>query len=103
MRSYPLFTLLILSTLALALGYGEADASPGPDVNVSINGYLPAPPGVVVRVDAGHPYYVENERRVYMEREHPRHSRGRHHRKEKRRHEAHNFGPEGKQPGGHGH
>jgi hypothetical protein len=54
----------------------------GADVNVSINGYLPAPPGVHVYVDSGRPYYIERERRVYIEKDpgyrRHRHDRGRH-------------------------
>ena len=38
-------------------------------VNVQINGYLPAPPGVQIYMDAGRPYYVERDRRVYVERD----------------------------------
>jgi hypothetical protein len=96
MRTYLMLSLLLLTAASPILGLRPAEASPGPNVNVSINGYLPAPPGVTVRVDAGRPYYIENERRVYIERERPRHKH-RHH-KEKRRYEeqARDHGHEGR-------
>ena len=47
------------------------------DVNIQLSGYLPAPPGVRIHFEAGRPYYVENHRRVYVERD-PKHDRGRH-------------------------
>jgi hypothetical protein len=40
------------------------------DVNVQIDGYLPAPPGVHILLDAGRPYYLEDSRRVYVEKKH---------------------------------
>ncbi|HBG05290.1 MAG: hypothetical protein A2075_20755 [Geobacteraceae bacterium GWC2_58_44] len=47
------------------------------DVNIRIDGYLPAPPGVRILLDAGRPYYVEDNRRVYVEKK-PKHDNGRH-------------------------
>ena len=93
---HSLCTLLILTAVSLTLGYDESDASPGPRVNVRITGFLPAPPGVFVRIDSGRPYYVENERRVYLERERPRHSKQRHHGRGRGHSEEHagNFGRE---------
>lgn len=41
---------------------------PGSNVNVHIDGYLPAPPGVHVMIDSGRPYYIERDRRVYMQK-----------------------------------
>jgi len=46
-------------------------------VNVQIDGYLPAPPGVHISVDAGRPYYVEHDRRVYIEKRR-KHDNGKH-------------------------
>jgi hypothetical protein len=79
MRSNSILTLLLLTAVATSIGINEAKAGfpapPGlpapPNVNVRINGFLPAPPGVHVMVDSGRPYYVERDRRVYMEREKP--------------------------------
>ena len=82
-------SMMIMTAVALTFGLSEARADfpapPGPNVNVSVNGYLPAPPGVNVQIDAGRPYYVEGERRVYMERERP----ARHYKKHKKHHEDH--------------
>ena len=47
------------------------------DVNIQLNGYLPAPPGVRVYFDSGRPYYVENHRRVYVEKKR-KHDNGKH-------------------------
>ena len=81
--------MIIMTAVALTFGLTEAGAGfpapSGPNVNVSVNGYLPAPPGVNVQIDAGRPYYVEGERRVYMERERP----ARHYNKHKKHHEDH--------------
>jgi hypothetical protein len=87
--------MLLMTAVALTIGLNEAKAGfplppglplPGspnvnlsingrlpapPDVNIQIDGYLPAPPGVHVMIDSGRPYYVERERRVYIEREKP--------------------------------
>ena len=91
MRSHTLFSLLILAAASLTFGASQAKAAPGPNVNVSINGYLPAPPGVIVHVDAGRPFYVENDRRIYIERERPRH-RSKHHGRDRRHQEEHAHG-----------
>jgi hypothetical protein len=73
-----IYCLLVISAVAMAIGLNEARAGlpappglPGPNVNVHVNGFLPAPPGVHVMMDSGRPYYVERDRRVYMERERP--------------------------------
>lgn len=56
---------------------------PGSSVNVRIDGYVPAPPGVTVQVDSGRPYYVERNRRVYMEKKH----HGKRYKKQKKHHD----------------
>ena len=76
-------SLTLLAMTAAALTFGVATAKAGPDLNIRVNGYLPAPPGVYVLVDSGRPYYVERERRVYLEREKP----GKHHKKKKHHHD----------------
>lgn len=105
MRTKSALYVLLLTAVALTISLNEAKARfplppglplPGspnvsvsingripapPAVNVHINGYLPAPPGVHVLIDSGRPYYVERERRVYIERERPT---KRHHKKHKR-------------------
>lgn len=59
---------------------------PGSSFNVHVDGYLPAPPGVNVRIDSGRPYYIERERRVYIEREPVRHDNRRYYKKHKKHH-----------------
>jgi hypothetical protein len=54
-------------------------------VNVQINGYLPAPPGVHIQLDAGRPYYIEGERRVYIEKD------TKHHKKKHKGHRGHEY------------
>lgn len=93
-----ILALLIMTTVTFALDLNEAKAGfpgppgfpplpglPAPNVNVSVNGFLPAPPGVNIMIDSGRPYYVERDRRVYMERERP----VRHYKKYKRHHMDH--------------
>jgi len=90
--------LLILTAVVTTFGLNEAKAGfpappglpglPAPHVNVSVNGYLPAPPGVHVMIDSGRPYYVERDRRVYMERERP----AKHYKKHKKHHKHHDRG-----------
>lgn len=95
MRSKTLFSLLIMTAVVVTFGLNEAKAGlpglpglpapsrlPGPPA-VRVTGYLPAPPGVHVMIDSGRPYYVERERRVYIERERP----ARHYKKYKKHHE----------------
>ena len=80
-------TILPMLIMTVAVITSSIDSAQAANVDVNINGYLPAPPGVTVRVDAGRPYYVERDRRVYMERQRPdRHHKYRH-KKEQRRHE----------------
>jgi hypothetical protein len=89
--------LLILTAVTLTLGLNEAKAGrpglpglPAPNVNVRVDGYLPAPPGVRVLVDSGRPYYVERDRRVYIaEDRSSRHYRDRHYKKFKGHHRDH--------------
>jgi len=102
MHNRSIVILLIASALLAGTGLPEARAGfpappglpapppppglPGsPNVNVRVNGYLPAPPGVHVQIDSGRPYYVEQDRRVYLEKEKPR----KHHKKKKKHHEDH--------------
>ena len=74
--------LLILAALVVTFGVTPAQAGfpappmPGinmplapPGVNVQVNGYLPAPPGIRVYSTDDRPYYVRDDRRVYLERD----------------------------------
>jgi hypothetical protein len=109
MRTKSFLAMLIMTAVSMTFSLNEAGAGfpsppglpglpnpprfPGsPDVNVRINGYLPAPPGVNVRIDSGRPYYVERERRVYIEEERPvRYYKKRHYKKH-HRHDDHDHG-----------
>jgi len=98
MRTKSILSMLTVTAVVFSFGLNEANAGlpappglPGPPhVNVRINGYLPPPPGVYVQMDGGRPYYVESERRVYIERERPY----RHYKKEKKHHSdrGHKYG-----------
>ncbi|MFZ3207402.1 MAG: hypothetical protein WA140_01030 [Geobacteraceae bacterium] len=92
MRTKTILSMLILTVVAITFGLTEAKAGfpappglpglPAPNVNVRIEGYLPAPPGVNIQIDAGRPYYVERDRRIYIERERP----AGHYKKKKKHH-----------------
>ena len=104
MRTKPILALLIMTAVTLTFGLTEVKAGfpappglpglpappglPGPpNVNVRVNGYLPAPPGVHVLIDSGRPYYVERERRVYIEEDRSsRHYKNKHYKKYKKHH-----------------
>jgi hypothetical protein len=82
MRKKLILPLLLMTATTLTFAPNEAKAIisaqiSAPSVSVSINGYLPAPPGVFILYDAGRPYYVERERRIYMV-EKPKHKKHRH-------------------------
>lgn len=99
MTTKSVLSMLILTAAVLTFTFHDAEAGfpappgvpgilippglPGSSVNVHVNGYLPAPPGVNVQIDAGRPYYVESHRRVYIERE-PRYYKEGHYKEEKR-------------------
>ncbi len=99
MLKKSILTLLVMTILLPSLkeagaGFPAPPGLPGlpaPNVNVSVNGYLPAPPGVSIMIDSGRPYYVERDRRVYLERETGRHTKKhrRHHRKHDHDHGEH--------------
>lgn len=88
MHKKLIFTLLIMAAAAISFGPNEAKAIisaqiSAPNVSVSINGYMPAPVGVYLMYDAGRPYYVERERRIYIQERPAQH----HH--EKKHHKGH--------------
>jgi len=100
MRTRSVLSMLIMTAAVLTFAFNNAEAGfpappgilippglPGSSVNVSVTGYLPAPPGVHVYVDAGRPYYVERDRRVYIEREKPAKQHKKHYKKHKRHHD----------------
>lgn len=104
----------ILLMTAVAITFSINDAGAGlprlpmppapPNVNVRVDGYLPAPPGVNVQIDSGRPYYVEHERRIYIEREQPRKHYKKHYKKRKKHHDNHGnrYGHDEHEGRGHG-
>ena len=90
MHTKSVLSLLVMAAAVLTFAAHDVEAGfpappgifipPGlPSVNVNVPGYIPAPPGVRIQVDAGRPYYVERDRRVYMEKK-PKHYK-KHHKK----------------------
>jgi hypothetical protein len=99
--------ILLISAVVITLSINEARAGfplppmppAPPNVNVRVDGYLPAPPGVNIQIDSGRPYYVEHERRVYIERE-----TSRKYKKRKKHHDNHGnkYGHDKQERRGHG-
>jgi hypothetical protein len=86
MRKKFIYSILTLTALSIFFGLNEANAAVSlqvgsPNLSFSISDYQPAPPNVYVQSDRGRPYYVERNRRVYMEKKH----HGKHY-KEKKHH-----------------
>jgi hypothetical protein len=94
MRKKFILPLLLVTATALVFCPQEAKAIVSaqistPGVSVSINGYLPAPPGVVVLLDSGRPYYVEREQRIYIKEKPAKHKHGKKHRHDNGRNHGH--------------
>jgi len=73
-----------MTAASITFGLNEARAAFSaqvgtPNASFSISDYQPAPPNVHVQSDAGRPYYMERDRRVYMEKK----KHGKKHKKEK--------------------
>ena len=90
MRTKSILSVLILTAVAMTCSNKEAKAAFSaeigtPNVNFRISDYQPAPPNVYVYNDGGRPYYVERDRRVYMEKRHHK----KHYKKYKKHHEDH--------------
>lgn len=88
MQTKFISTMLIVTAVAFTFGPNEAKAAfsaqvGSPNVSFSISDYQPAPPNVYVLSDGGRPYYMQRDRRVYMEKR--RH--GKRHYKEDRHHD----------------
>lgn len=78
--------LLMLALAAVTTSFRVNDARSAvslqvgsPNMSFSISDYQPPPPNVSVHNDNGRPYYIERDRRVYMEKKH----HGKKHKKEK--------------------
>lgn len=88
MRTKYLRSMLVMSAVILALGGNEVKAAVSvqvgtPNLSFSINDYNPPPPNVRVHDNGGRPYYMERDRRVYMEKK----KKGKKHKNEKKHHE----------------
>lgn len=76
-RKSSLLALANLTAITLLAFSAPTTGHASVGVNIDINAYLPAPPGVQIHVEAGRPYYVENHRRVYVKKK-PHGDRGKH-------------------------
>jgi hypothetical protein len=73
MRTRTILSMLILTAVSMTFGLNEAKAGfsaevSSPNLSFRISDYQPAPPNVYVHSDGGRPYYMEKDRRVYMEK-----------------------------------
>ena len=87
MRTRSILALLLLTAVTIFVGPNEANAAVSmqvgtPNMSFSISDYQPAPPNVYVHNDRGRPYYVERDRRVYMEKK----GHNKRHKKDKKHH-----------------
>ncbi|MDD2853431.1 MAG: hypothetical protein PHY09_16215 [Desulfuromonadaceae bacterium] len=88
MRTKIVISLLALTAVSIFFGFNESNAAVSlqvgtPNLSFSISDYQPAPANVYIHNDRGRPYYVERDRRVYLEKKH----HGKHHKKEKKHHD----------------
>ena len=90
MNKKLLTTTTAAAALIVSLGIHRPDpACAGPvDISIQLDAYLPAPPGVSIHVEAGRPYYVENNRRVYMKKK-SKGDRGKHRGEDRGRKKGH--------------
>lgn len=80
MRTKSILFIIALTAVSLTFGILEASAAVSvqvgaPNFSFSLSDYQPAPPNVHVHSDGGRPYYVERDRRVYMEKKHHGHKK----------------------------
>ena len=87
MRTKSVTTMIIMSAIFMTAGVNNSYAAVSvqvnaPNVSFSISDYQPVPPNVYIHNNNGRPYYVERDRRVYMEKK----NHGKGHKKEKKHH-----------------
>lgn len=68
MHSIKILPALIISAV-VAVGSFTMPTTGFAAVNIQIQGFLPAPPGVRVYEGGGRPYYIHKKRRVYMKKD----------------------------------
>lgn len=88
MRTKIILSMLALTAITMFFGLNVSNAAVSvqvgtPNLSFSLSDYQPAPTNVYVHNDGGRPYYVERDRRVYMEKR----KHGKHHKEKKRHHE----------------
>ena len=87
-----ILSIIVMTAVAMTSGINEARAATSvqvaaPGFNFSLSDYQPAPPNVYVYENEGRPYYVERDRRVYMQKKHHGHKKyKKHHRDNGRKH-----------------
>jgi len=91
MQTKSILSMLALTAVVMTFGINEAGAAVSvqvgtPNLSFSISDYQPAPPNVYVQSDGGRPYYMERDRRVYMEKK----KHGKKYKKEKHREDHEN-------------
>jgi hypothetical protein len=94
MRRKLILSMLLLTAATTTIGSNEAGATSvqvaAPGFNFSLNDYQPPPPNVYVYENAGRPYYVERDRRVYMQKKHHGHKKYKKHHRDNGRNHGHN-------------
>jgi hypothetical protein len=80
MRTKFILFMLLLAAATMTFVFSEAGAATSvqvatPGFSFSLNDYQPAPPNVHIHEDRGRPYYVEHDRRVYMEKKQHKHKK----------------------------
>ncbi|MHB8121248.1 MAG: hypothetical protein ACYDG4_03760 [Desulfuromonadaceae bacterium] len=100
MRTKTILSMVAMVAVMITFGLNEAGAAVSvqvatPGLSFSLSDYQPAPPNVYVRSDRGRPYYIQRDRRVYMQKK----KHGKHHKryKQEKRHHDNGHGR------GHGH
>jgi hypothetical protein len=88
MRTKYLCSMLVIPAVILTLGGNEVQAAVSvqvgtPNLNFNFSDYNPPPPNVRVHDNGGRPYYMERDRRVYMEKR----KKGKQYKNEKKHHE----------------
>ena len=76
MRTKIIIAILTLTAVSIFFGMNESNAAVSlqvgtPNLSFRLSDFQPAPPNVYVHQNSGRPYYVERDRRVYMERRKP--------------------------------
>lgn len=90
MRTKTILAMMTMVAIMMTFSLNEAGAAVSiqvgtPNVSFSISDYQPAPPNVYIRSDRGRPYYMQRDRRVYMQKK--KHGKHKRYKQEKRHHD----------------